>query len=266
MHVDVPIVGDVTRVLKVLNKELKKLKADWVTGREEWFGQIDTWRKAHPLRWEEKEGVIKPQYAIDTIIRATEEANPVIATGVGQHQMWAAQYYRASKPRRWITSGGLGTMGFGLPAALGAQAAVPDDLVICIDGDGSFQMSPQELITCVQYNLPVKIFIINNQYLGMVRQWQEMFYDRNYAEVDISAQPDFVKLAEAYGMVGMRVSDPSEMRAAVDKAVATPGPVLVDVHVDREENCFPIVPSGCGLADVLDLGDPVPPHLFAGVK
>lgn len=266
VHVDVPIVGDVTRVLKVLNKQLKKLKADWVTGREEWFGQIDTWRKAHPLRWEDKPGVIKPQYAIDTIIRATEDANPVIATGVGQHQMWAAQYYRASKPRRWITSGGLGTMGFGLPAALGAQAAVPDDLVILIDGDGSFQMSPQELITCVQYNLPVKMFIINNQYLGMVRQWQDMFYDKHYAEVDISAQPDFVKLAEAYGMVGLRVSDPSEMRAVVDKAVATPGPVLVDVHVDREENCFPIVPSGCGLADVLDLGDPVPPHLFVGVK
>ena len=264
--VDVPIVGDVKRVLTELQVELTNMGVDWSEGRQAWFEQIDHWRKTHPLRWKAKEGVIKPQEAINAIITQTEDVNPFLATGVGQHQMWAAQYYRASKPRRWITSGGLGTMGFGLPAALGAQAAMPDDLCLLIDGDGSFQMSPQELITLVQYQLPVKTFIINNQYLGMVRQWQELFYDRNYSEVDLSAQPDFVKLAEAYGVTGMRVQDPKDLSAVVDKAIATPGPVVVDVRVAREENCFPIIPAGCSLSEIIDVDEPIPDELFVGIR
>ena len=157
-------------------------------------------------------------------------------------------------------------MGFGLPAAIGAQVACPDDLVLLIDGDGSFQMSLQELSTCVQYNLPVKIFIINNQFLGMVRQWQDLFYDGNYAETDLSTQPDFVKLAEAYGAAGFRVSKPGEMADAVHRAVETPGPVIVDVRVSREENCFPMVPAGAALSDTLDVGDAIPTGLDLRVR
>ena len=180
--------------------------------------------------------------------------------------MWAAQYYQARRPRRWLTSGGLGTMGYGLPAALGAQVACPDDPVVLIDGDGSFQMSLQEIATCVQYQLPVKSFIINTQYLGMVRQWQELFYDRNYSQVDLTVQPDFVKLAEAYGATGFRVETPGELPAAIDKAMRTPGPVLVDVRVAREENCFPMIPSGGALTDIIDVGEPIPDSLSCKIR
>jgi len=266
VKVDVPIVGDVKHVLAQLNQELKEVERDWGKEFEEWYAEIEGWRRSHPLRYDQREGIIKPQYAIDTIIRMTEDYDPIISTGVGQHQMWAAQYYRARRPRRWLTSGGLGTMGYGFPAAMGAQAAFPKDLVLCIDGDGSFQMTMQELAACVQYNLPVKVFIINNRYLGMVRQWQELFYGKNYSEVDLAVHPDFVKLAEAYGATGLRAERPEEVKAVVEKAISTPGPVVVDVVVDREENCFPMIPAGAAIRDILDVGDPVPEKLFQGIR
>ena len=178
--------------------------------------------------------------------------------------MWAGQYYRGHAPRRWITSGGLGTMGFGFPAAMGAQAAFPKAPVVNIDGDGCFQMTCQDLVTCVQYNLPVKTILINNGYLGMVRQWQELFYGRRYSGVDLSVQPDYVKLAEAYGATGLRVERPSEVRAAIEKAISTPGPVVLDVVCEREENCFPMIPAGAAIKDIIDVGEPVPEKLFQG--
>ncbi|MFQ5840016.1 MAG: biosynthetic-type acetolactate synthase large subunit [Candidatus Methylomirabilales bacterium] len=265
VKVDVPIVGDVQCVLRELNQEIRKLKRPWQEDFAEWYQQLDGWREKHPIRVEErKEGATSSLYAIDQIIRHTEHLDPIIATGVGQHQMWAAQVYRARRPRRWITSGGLGTMGFGFPAAMGAQAAFPDKLVIDIDGDGSFQMTNQELATCVQYNLPVKTFVINNKYLGMVRQWQELFYGRRHSQVDLSVHPDFVKLAEAYGAMGLRVERPEELKAAVEKAISTPGPVVVDIVVEREENCFPMIPSGAPIRDIIDVGEPIPEKLFQG--
>jgi acetolactate synthase-1/2/3 large subunit len=265
VHVDVPIVGDVKRVLTQLNAELRKVERDWRTEQEEWYGQLAEWQRAHPLRYDQRpDGAIKPQYAIDMIYRLTEEHDPIVATGVGQHQMWASQYYRARNPRRWITSGGLGTMGFGFPAALGAQVAFPDKLVIDIDGDGSFQMTMQDLITCVQYNLPVKVFIINNKYLGMVRQWQDMFYKKRYSQVDLQMHPDFVKLAEAFGAVGLRAEHPGDVKPIIEKAISTPGPVVTEIVTEREENCFPIIPAGCAIKDIIDVGDPVPEKLFQG--
>ena len=265
VHVDVPIVGDVKRVLTQLNAEVAKIERDWRKDLEEWYGQIAEWQRDHPLRYHQHPvGAIKPQYAIDEICKVSEEHDPIIATGVGQHQMWAAQYYRSHHPRRWITSGGLGTMGFGFPAALGAQAAFPEKLVIDIDGDGSFQMTMQDLITCVQYNLPVKIFIINNKYLGMVRQWQELFYGKRYSEVDLEVQPDLVKLAEAFGAVGLRAEQPGEVRPVVEKAIGTPGPVVVDIVCDRYENVFPMIPAGAAIKDIIDVGEPIPEKLFQG--
>jgi acetolactate synthase-1/2/3 large subunit len=265
VHVDVPIVGDVKRVLTQLNAEVAKISRDWRTDLEEWYGQIAAWQKSHPLRYQQTaDGAILPQFAIDEIYKVSEAHNPIVSTGVGQHQMWAAQYYRARSPRNWLTSGGLGTMGFGFPAALGAQAAFPDQLVIDIDGDGSFQMTMQDLSTCVQYNLPVKIFIVNNRYLGMVRQWQELFYGGKYSQVDLEIQPDFVKLAEAFGAVGLRAERPSEVRPVIEKAIGTPGPVVVDIVTAREENCYPIIPAGCALKDIIDEGEPVPEKLFQG--
>ena len=211
---------------------------------KKWLEQIEAWKKKYPLTYTRSNKVIKPQYVIEQIYEATK-GQAIIATGVGQHQMWSAMFYKYSFPRQFINSGGLGTMGFGLPAGIGAKIGRPDREVFVIDGDGSFMMTMQELITAVQYRVPVKIAIINNGYLGMVRQWQELFYEKRYSEVDLSIQPDFVKLAEACGAVGFRAEKPSEVREIIEEALKIDDrPVLMDFHVDREENVFPMVPAG----------------------
>jgi len=244
--VDVPIVGDVKIVLRKLLEELKRegAKILYPEERQKWLEQIEAWKKKYPLTYTRSNKVIKPQYVIEQIYEATK-GQAIIATGVGQHQMWSAMFYKYSFPRQFINSGGLGTMGFGLPAGIGAKIGRPDREVFVIDGDGSFMMTMQELITAVQYRVPVKIAIINNGYLGMVRQWQELFYEKRYSEVDLSIQPDFVKLAEACGAVGFRAEKPSEVREIIEEALKIDDrPVLMDFHVDREENVFPMVPAG----------------------
>jgi len=210
---------------------------------ESWWNQIRTWQRQQPLRFEGSQNQIKPQSVIRELHRLTE-GEALITTDVGQHQMWVAQFYPFTRPRQLITSGGLGTMGFGVPAAIGARLALPDQLVVAVVGDGGFQMTNQELATAVQYDLPVKVLIMNNGYLGMVRQWQEMFYDRTYSEVDISVAPDFVKLAEAYGAAGFRAERPAELREVMEAALRHKGVAVVDVVVAKEENVFPMVPAG----------------------
>ena len=255
IQVHIPIVGDARRVLAKLIEELEPEIQDGVPSlvreaRKQWAEQIAAWRAQFPLRYDWDDHVIKPQYVIQEISNLTR-GEALIVTGVGQHQMWAAQYYRFKHPRAWCTSGGLGTMGYGLPAALGVQAAHPDKLVVNIDGDGSFVMNSQELATCFEFRLPVKTVIINNGYHGMVRQWQEIIYKERYCAIDISASPDFVKLADAYGCVGIRATKPSEVVPALEKAFSTPGPVVVDMMVDREEDVFPMVPAGGANKDMI---------------
>ena len=244
--VDVPIVGDVKIVLRKIIEELKREggKILHAEERQKWIEQIEAWKKRHPLSYVKSEKVIKPQYVIEQIYEATK-GEAIITTGVGQHQMWAAMFYKYSFPRQFINSGGLGTMGFGFPAGIGAKLGRPDKEVFVIDGDGSFMMTMQELVTAVQYKVPVKVAIINNAYLGMVRQWQELFYDRRYSEVDLSVQPDFVKLAEACGAVGFRAEKPSHVREIIEEALKIQDkPVIMDFRVDREENVLPMVPAG----------------------
>ncbi len=255
IQVHIPIVGDARRVLAKLIEELEGEVHEGVPSvvreaRKQWHEQIAQWRVQHPLRYDWDDEVIKPQHVIQEISNLTR-GEALIVTGVGQHQMWAAQYYRFKHPRAWCTSGGLGTMGYGLPAALGVQAAHPDKLVVNIDGDGSFVMNSQELATLYEHRLPVKTVIINNGYHGMVRQWQEIIYKERYCAIDLSASPDFVKLAEAYGCVGIRASKPSEVVPALEKAFSTPGPVVVDMMVDREEDVFPMVPAGGANKDMI---------------
>ncbi|RMH08702.1 MAG: biosynthetic-type acetolactate synthase large subunit [Aquificota bacterium] len=244
--VDVPIVGDVKVVLRKLIEELRKegAKVMFPEERQKWIEQIERWKKLHPLTYQRSDKVIKPQYVIEQIYEVTK-GDAIICTGVGQHQMWAAMFYKYSFPRQFINSGGLGTMGFGFPAGIGAKIGRPDKEVFVIDGDGSFLMTMQELITAVQYRVPVKVAIINNGYLGMVRQWQELFYEKRYSEVDLSVQPDFVKLAEACGAVGFRAEKPSQVREILEEALRVQDrPVLMDFRVDREENVLPMVPAG----------------------
>ncbi len=247
VRVDVPIAGDVRMVLSELNPRIEASIQD----RQEWLEQIAQWKKEYPLQYEQSSEKIKPQQVVEQIYEATK-GEAIITTEVGQHQMWTAQYYKFDRPRTLVTSGGLGTMGFGLPAAVGAQIGCPDTLVFDISGDGSFQMNSQELATAVAYQLPIKVAILNNGFLGMVRQWQQLFHGGRYSQTDLlSVNPDFVKLAEAYGVHGIRVERPEEVRPALDKAIATPGPVLIDFVVDREENVFPMVPPGGSLDNMM---------------
>ncbi|GAB6182561.1 biosynthetic-type acetolactate synthase large subunit [Thermodesulfovibrio hydrogeniphilus] len=251
VRVDIPIVGDVSRVLKVLNKILKEeIKPQWEEVRKAWLKQIAQWKKERPLTYEFDPEVIKPQYVIEKIYEITH-GDAIITTEVGQNQMWAAQFYKFDKPRRWVTSGGLGTMGYGFPAALGAQLAFPDMTVIDIAGDGSIQMNIQELATAVIYDLPVKVAIINNSYLGMVRQWQEIFYNERYSHTYLSSAPDFVKVAEAYGAVGLRAIKPSEVEPVIKEALSIRKPVFMDFVVDWKEKVYPMVPPGAAIDQMI---------------
>ncbi len=245
IKVDIPIVGDARQVLEKLVEEVKQLarQEQFAAKHLGWNDQIGEWKKSYPLHYEMENKSIKPQWLIEEICRFAPE-DAIIATDVGQHQMWTAQYFKFRKPRTLLTSGGLGTMGYGFPAALGAQAAYPERPVIAIVGDGGFQMNIQELATAAQYNLPVKVFIVNNQNLGMVRQWQEIFYQKRYSHVDLSCSPDFVKVAEAYGVKGFRATKPSELDEIVDSAMKHDGPVVMECRVTREENVFPMVGPG----------------------
>ena len=253
VRVDLPIVGDLRDVLQKLIAELnlsphevKTLASDLAPWRE----QIAVWRQTHPMSYVASTTEIKPQFVIETLRKVTND-DAIITTEVGQHQMWTAQFFDFSQPRTFLTSGGLGTMGFGLPSALGAQAAWPQRQVIDVSGDGSFQMNSQELATLVQYRLPVKIVILNNNFLGMVRQWQQLFFDQRYSQTCMELPIDFVKLAEAYGATGLSTSDPAEVEAVLRKGLETPGPVIMEFKVSREENVMPMVPAGKGLNEMV---------------
>jgi acetolactate synthase-1/2/3 large subunit len=243
--VDLPIIGDAANVLEEMVALWKKNKeqADQ-TALKAWWRQIEEWRGRNCLRYDQGAKIIKPQYAIQRLHELTKDRETYITTEVGQHQMWAAQFMRFNEPNRWMTSGGLGTMGYGLPAAIGTQIAHPDGLVVDIAGEASILMNIQELSTAVQHRLPVKVFILNNQYMGMVRQWQELLHGGRYSESYSDALPDFVKLAEAFGCVGLRVSDPAKMDDTINEMISVKRPVVVDVNVDQKENCFPMIPSG----------------------
>ena len=246
----IPIVGDTRNILPRLTAEYRALSPE-PSRLADWWERIDAWRERHPLTYEDSDdSEIKPQFMIQALYEATG-GDAIVTSDVGQHQMWAAQYYDFPAPRRWINSGGLGTMGFGLPAAMGAKVGCPDDTVVCVAGDGSVQMNIQELATCAQEGIAVKVFIMNNGYLGMVRQWQELFWDRRYSQVDTGQWPDFVKLAEAYGATGMRLTDKHTLVADMKTALATPGPVMVDIRVTDEENVYPMIAPGAAARDMV---------------
>lgn len=252
VKVDVPIVADCRLALKGLRDEIMACteEIDWPAKYRPWLEQVQTWQRDHPLQYAFSEEPIKPQFVVEKIYSLTK-GEAIITTEVGQNQMWAAQFFRFHRPRTFLTSGGLGTMGYGFPAAIGAQVAFPNKLVIDIAGDGSIQMNIQEMATAVSYNVPVKIVILNNSYLGMVRQWQELFYNKNYCATCMHANPDFVKLAEAYGATGFRVTRASDVEDVLKRAFAAPGPVIVDVVIAQEENVYPMVPAGAALTDML---------------
>jgi acetolactate synthase-1/2/3 large subunit len=258
VKVDVPIVGDCAHTLKAMIDLWKSHKLKAHEGVADWWTAIEAWRARKSLAFRNSTTTIKPQHAVRRLHELTKDLDTYITTEVGQHQMWAAQHYGFEEPNRWMTSGGLGTMGYGLPAAIGAQLAHPNALVIDIAGEGSILMNMQEMSTAAQYRLPIKIFILNNEYLGMVRQWQELLHEKRYSESYSHSLPDFVKLAEAYGAHGIRVSDPADLDAAIDEMIRTPNAVIVDCLVDKMENCFPMIPSGKAhnemiLADDADL-------------
>jgi acetolactate synthase-1/2/3 large subunit len=246
----IPIVGDAKRILPKLTREYRALEADSAR-LDGWWERIRGWQDKHPLRYEDSEdSEIKPQWMIRALYQATG-GDAIVTSDVGQHQMWTAQYYDFPGPRRWINSGGLGTMGFGLPSAMGAKVAMPDDQVVCVAGDGSLIMNIQELATCVTEQIPVKVMIMNNGYLGMVRQWQELFWDRRYSAVDMGASPDWVKLAEAFGAKGVKLDKKETLVDDMKEALAEDGPVVVDVRVTPEENCYPMIPAGQAARDMV---------------
>ncbi len=246
----IPIVGDAKQILAKLVAEYRALKAD-SSRLEEWWQRIDQWRERHPLAYaDSSDSEIKPQYMIEALHEATG-GDCVVTSDVGQHQMWVAQYFPFTNPREWVNSGGLGTMGFGLPAAVGAAVGRPDKTVVCVTGDGSVQMNIQELATCATDGIPVKVLIMNNGYLGMVRQWQELFWDRRYSQVGMGTWPDFAKLAEAYGCTGMRCEDKTTLVEDIRRALETPGPVVVDVRVTQEENVYPMIAPGAPARDMV---------------
>ena len=244
--VDIPIVGDAKLVLQELNKLAKKADT------EEWLKRVAEWKVKFPMSYSQDNETIKPQYVVEQIYEATK-GEAIIATEVGQNQMWAAQFYKYTQPRTFLSSGGLGTMGYGFPAAIGAQIGCPDKIVFDIAGDGSIQMNIQELTTVVSNNLPVKVAILNNRYLGMVRQWQDLFYNGRLSGVNLETNPDFVKVAQAFGATGLRATRPAEVRPTIERAIETPGPVFMEFIVDRNENVFPMVPAGVAINEMIGI-------------
>ncbi len=252
VEVDVPVVGDCRLALEGI-LEICKAKMgdrDWLEEHTEWLSTVAGWKKDHPLCYSDEGTAIKPQKVVETLFELTK-GDAILTTEVGQNQMWTAQFYNFTEPRTLLTSGGLGTMGYGFPAAIGAQMAFPDKKVITVAGDGSLQMNIQELATVVQQRLPIKVVILNNGYLGMVRQWQELFFNHNYSSTNMEAQPDFVKLAEAYGAEGYRITTREELLPMLKTALASPNPAFIDVRVEREENVYPMVPAGAALDEML---------------
>ena len=248
VQVDLAITSDVTQLLQAVIKRFKEKNKNFISSNKQktakWWSQIDKWREKKSLNFINSKETIKPQHAIQRLYELTKDQDTFITTEVGQHQMWAAQHYKFNKPNRWMTSGGLGTMGYGLPAAIGVQIAHPKKLVVDVAGEASILMNIQEMSTAIQYRLPIKIFILNNEYMGMVRQWQELLHDKNYSESYTEALPDFVKLAEAYGAVGIRAKTPEELDEKIKEMISTDKPVIFDCVVDKVENCYPMIPSG----------------------
>jgi acetolactate synthase-1/2/3 large subunit len=251
IEVQCPIVGDCKTSLAGIIRLMKERDPkDFKPDRQTWHDQINEWKSTTPLKYEQNDEIIKPQFVIEKLYELTK-GEAIITTEVGQNQMWAAQYYHFDKPNHFITSGGLGVMGFGLPAAIGAKAACPDKMVIDVAGDGSIQMNIQELMTAIESKIDVKIVILNNQYLGMVRQWQELFYEKIYSSTNMENAPDFVKLAEAYGAKGFRCTRPDQVEATLAQGLAHEGTVIMDFAVDREESVYPMVPAGGAITDML---------------
>ena len=248
VKVDLAITSDVTELLQTVIKRFKDKNKNFINSNKQktakWWSQIDKWREKKSLNFINSKETIKPQHAVQRLYELTKDQDTFITTEVGQHQMWAAQHYKFNKPNRWMTSGGLGTMGYGLPAAIGVQIAHPKKLVVDIAGEASILMNIQEMSTAIQYRLPIKIFILNNEYMGMVRQWQELLHDKNYSESYTEALPDFVKLAEAYGAVGIRAKTPDELDEKIKEMINSDKPVIFDCVVDKVENCYPMIPSG----------------------
>lgn len=252
IHTDVAVVGDAAECLEALIEEWHRRN---LSSRKKeisaWWNQIKKWQSINSLSYEQSEKVLKPEYAMQRLNALTKSATPFVSTDVGQHQMWAAQYLHFDQPKKWLTSGGLGTMGYGVPAAVGAQIANPDALVICVSGDASFMMNMQELATIKQYDLPVKIFILNNRYMGMVRQWQELIYDKRESQSYMESLPDFIKLAESFGIKGMECSNPKELDEKIMEMLSHQGPVLFNCVVEKSENVFPMIPAGSAHNEIL---------------
>ncbi len=259
-HAEIPVVGPLKLALGLLTREVKALEADRPFDRAAWIGQLDEWRRLYPYKYRRAEGVLKPQTVVETLRDMTAGRDDVIwTTGVGQHQMWAMQYLTCERPRTFITSGGLGTMGYGVPAAIGAKAARPDATVVCIDGDGCFQMTAQELATAALERLPIVVVIINNGWLGMVRQWQELFYAERYAETHLTKQvPDYAELADALGCAGFMVDSDDDLESTLQAAFDCGRTAVVDARVDPNENCYPMVPAGAASVDVIEMPDELP--------